>query len=424
MSPINYSLCRLTAVLNEISRIKGAEFPYLHSKEALIQIEKKFIEHEIKIKSLSPGKSKEISYGFCSEALSDLFTYLPILGFILRSTNIRNAFEVYGPLLRIAQKVLGEKTRLILSSEWEKYPPFTYRDINWLPNYVLIGFPAPESSNPLLIPLAGHELGHTIWRSKWLQKKYQQNVELQLLQLIKSNAKKYNEIYPSHNITANNLEDNLFVKRTIAQPAQWALKQLEESFCDFIGYYLFDESYLHAFAYLISPQIEGHRTVLYPNILTRVRNLKKASVRFKLKQPSNYNTPNNYEDLFENMAEPYEGESGRKFLLSLADGATEALLAEMIAEAEEILSKAAVPILDVKIRDKILSDYKYVVPSIGSLSLTNILNASWIAFHDKNFWNDKPQMVDKNRALKELVLKNIEVLEIEQILKLAEAKNA
>ena len=34
---------------------------------------------------------------YCGEALLGLFSYLPLLGFILRSTNVRNAFEVYGP---------------------------------------------------------------------------------------------------------------------------------------------------------------------------------------------------------------------------------------------------------------------------------------------------------------------------------------
>ena len=32
-----------------------------------------------------------------------------------------------------------------------------------MPGFVLIGLPAQESSNPLLMPLAGHEMGHIVW---------------------------------------------------------------------------------------------------------------------------------------------------------------------------------------------------------------------------------------------------------------------
>ena len=59
---------------------------------------------------------------------------------------------------------LRRTTRLILSSEWT-YQPQVYPEKDFLPSYVLIGLPAPESSNPLLLPLAGHELGHSLWRA-------------------------------------------------------------------------------------------------------------------------------------------------------------------------------------------------------------------------------------------------------------------
>ena len=56
----------------------------------------------------------------------------------------------------------NRETRLILSSEWD-YSPFMYDQITDLPSFVFIGLPACESANPLLLPLAGHELGHSVW---------------------------------------------------------------------------------------------------------------------------------------------------------------------------------------------------------------------------------------------------------------------
>jgi hypothetical protein len=103
----------------------------------------------------------------CGLSLNALFVAMPLAGFLVRSTNVRNAFELYRPLLRLARDLLEptvtpdqRRTRLVLSSEWE-YSPLSYSELPDLPGVVLIGLPAPESSNPLLVPLAGHELGHS-----------------------------------------------------------------------------------------------------------------------------------------------------------------------------------------------------------------------------------------------------------------------
>ena len=47
-----------------------------------------------------------------------------IVGIIIRSTSVRNGFELYAPFLDICHRLLGDDARLILSSEWQ-YVPFT-----------------------------------------------------------------------------------------------------------------------------------------------------------------------------------------------------------------------------------------------------------------------------------------------------------
>jgi hypothetical protein len=77
---------------------------------------------------------------------------------------VRNSFEAYDPLRELAHKLLDYKPAIILSSEWE-FSPFTYPAISDdLPDFVFIGLPACEAGNALVLPLAGHELGHSIWR--------------------------------------------------------------------------------------------------------------------------------------------------------------------------------------------------------------------------------------------------------------------
>jgi hypothetical protein len=411
-----YSVSRLNSVLEEIGRLKESEFPYPHSRDALVRIEQLFLAHKAKLEGLSADKKPAIVQMFCATALTDLFKYLAFLGFILRSTNVRNAFEVYGPLLRLSQQILGKNTKLILSSEWEEYSPFTYRPISELPNFVFIGFPAPESSNPLLIPLAGHELGHTIWNVKLFAAKYAEKIEERIIAEIRNRFDKYTEFYSAH---ASKKEDiipeNLFVKRAIALPTEWAIKQCEEFFCDFVGLYLFDVSYLHAFAYLFAPTA-GQRSILYPNTLTRVEKLKEAAARFSVDAEGAYKVPDNYAALFRNKTELPPNEEQKKFLLSLADAASNGLADDLINEAKSVLSAANVPLLSSDEKKRILECYKFVVPAVRVPSLSTILNAAWDVYHDRNFWEHMPQIESRRRALKEVVLKNIEVLEIEQIL--------
>ena len=120
------------------------------------------------LQQFDDSSNPEVVKQQCALGLRALFIYLPLSGFILRSTNNRNAFEVHGPLLRLAGSILEPgvikkdfKTRLLLSSEWDYSPLLALYPA--LPDFVLIGLPAPESANPLLLPLAGHELGHLVW---------------------------------------------------------------------------------------------------------------------------------------------------------------------------------------------------------------------------------------------------------------------
>lgn len=48
-----------------------------------------------------------------------------ILGMILRSTNVRNPFELYFPFKRLAKTLLDGNVKLLMSSEWD-FVPFTY----------------------------------------------------------------------------------------------------------------------------------------------------------------------------------------------------------------------------------------------------------------------------------------------------------
>lgn len=176
MSSISFARDRVSRILSTIHNLKEAEFPYSHSKEALSHFKDLFNEMKDLLDALQENwvndpATKNVVNLTCSQSQELIRDHLPLLGFILRSTNVRNSFEIHGPLLKLAQKLLKKDTKLLLSSEWD-YSPLTYSEIKEMPSFVLLGLPASESSNPLLIPLAGHELGHSLWEEAGIEEVY------------------------------------------------------------------------------------------------------------------------------------------------------------------------------------------------------------------------------------------------------------
>lgn len=249
---IDYAKQRVSSVIKEIDRLRQSEFPYRASRDCLNELKEIFNRRLFALETAPPGSAS--ARNECTVSLFNLFVYLPILGFILRSTNARNTFEAYGPLLQLGQRILGKGNNLILSSEWD-YSPYVYKSIADLPAFTLIGLPASESSNPLLVPLAGHELGHSIWASERTLLKFDEIVKNSVLQEIDKRWSEYSEVYPYQE------KGDMWTGKTAEIPHLWAMLQMEEIFCDFVGLRLFAESFLHALTYLMSPRLPGERSL-------------------------------------------------------------------------------------------------------------------------------------------------------------------
>lgn len=57
------------------------------------------------------------------------------------------------------------------------------------------------------------------------------------------------------------------------------------------------------------------------------------------------------------------------------------------------------------------------VPIENARSLSDIVNCGWTALDDSEFWAQLDHIPDRNKTLKELIIKSMEVFEIEQIRK-------
>ena len=404
-----YTRRQVSAFLEEIERLKDGEFPYPNSRSALVEIAKVFSNHLDYLEKITPTNDAKVVRRACDAAVDGISYYLPILGFILRSTNVRNAFEIYGPILQLAQKLLGPSTKLIISSEW-KYSPFIYVGVKHLPDFVFIGLPAPESGNPFLVPLAGHELGHSIW-TRYIENEvsvYQHYVKRLIDTIvgeIRADPDSYNKVF--RDVDLAKLDTDLIAWETWQQAFHWGLSQAEECFCDFVGVRLFGESFLHALAYILCPMHSGLRSLQYPNTKRRIQYLAEAAKKFSVK------LPDAYDSLFEDLGHPKD--LRQQYLVRLADKGAQLLIPDLISKSDEICTSVNIPLEDPKKVGEILESFRLVTPGRNARYLGNILNAAWKAFHDPSLWSDLKHLPSKEVVLNELVFKTIEVFEVEQM---------
>ena len=416
MKQPDHTLLCLANFQEEILRLKEAEFPYSHSKQALDRIEdlvKSYIERLRKLSKASPLILKQQ----CAIATAKIWEFLPILGFIIRSTNIRNSFEVYGPVLRMARSLLepgiplgSHKTKLLLSSEW-LYSPFIYREFKELSDFVLIGLPAHESGNPLLIPLSGHEFGHRLWVIQKHRDTLRLAVEQEVISIITARWTEYTQAFPLLGVTPTDLQTNLFAIESYGNSIEWALKQLEETFCDFVGLMLFGKSYLFAYAYVASPLSLGVRSPRYPNSIARIQNLLQIASILNITMPPDFLS--SFQDAPASNLSP-----GEKFQLKVADETAANLVSIIQSKAQLYITAVKLQLPPSAEEDVIVKRFRHAVPAENISNWVSILNAGWTVYEDGDFWKMYPSLYEnKNRVLKELMLKNIEIFEIEQIIR-------
>jgi hypothetical protein len=406
MKALTYTKKRLESFLSTIDQVKQFDFPYKDSIHALETIEAILKEHRQTLDKLTTTTPKATKDAACVACTRDLAQNLPLIGFIVRSTNVRNAFEVYSPLFRIARQVLGPKTRLVLSSEWN-YSPFILTYTTDFPNTVFIGFPATESSNPLLLPLAGHELGHAIWANLVDSTVFFDALENAIPNAILAQPNKYKEHFGD--FETNAISSDLVHRANWIIARDWAFTHVQETFCDFIGLRIFGVAYLNSFSYLLSPFPEPV-SENHPSLSKRAADLRTAATEFGFDCPDDFVT---------GFPKAKDAPTSRqKYLLDLAEKAASSLVAQLISEADLIIKDHNVPTPSEHALEDIYAHYKdYIAPACKGGSLVDIVNAAWLAYNDKDLWSH--ESIDPSewpRILGDIVLKNIEVFEVEQLL--------
>jgi hypothetical protein len=415
MDVLASSIARLRATVQLTKELSSIDFPHSHSRDALRQISEIFEADLKQLELLGATTDPLVVHALASAQARKLFELYPLLGIVLRSTDVRNAFEIHGPFLRIVRQLLGPNSKLVISSEWE-YSPFTFLPPTayGLADTVFIGGPASEASNVLVIPLAGHELGHNVWAKQRRRDQLGPKIFGEMLTHLQTTRwSDFSSLFPQV-AKPQDLSD-LLGQQTWALAWNWAIRQCEELFCDFIGIAIFRESFLHAASYLLAPGLPSMRSVLYPS--------SKRRAEYHVLAATNYGigVPVDYVDRFDDESHPTE--QPLKILLEVADYGASRLVSTLIAEADATIRNAGVtgpPSAEVA---AIQHCFAQCVPAQKLASLPSIINAAWgLHLSGMKEWRTMyPDLADCEprllSLLNDLVLKSIEVFEIEQRLR-------
>lgn len=226
-------------------------FPHDDGIWALDEIRKLTIEKQKRLLRANSNLGSETVALSYDSVKRFVFKHTKTLGIISGSKNVKNNFEIYFPLKRLACELLGDETRLLLSSDWE-FIPFTWSiGTRNLPNLILVGSPATEAPNLLSIPLSGHEIGHSIFLKEKLREFFRDQAKSILAKVDPEETE---------------VDENSI------------LAKIEEIFCDLFGLWIFRDAYLLSFEYFLAPGL-GDATQSHPTDIARLEIMKRACDR-------------------------------------------------------------------------------------------------------------------------------------------------
>ena len=265
-----------------------------------------------------------------------------------------------------------------------------------LPNFVLVGGPAPESGNVLIVPLAGHEIGHWAWGKLDVENRVRPKIFQEFLNYVQQNKDYFDDLavrIDTETGGAGNLSD--FVLNCLS-------KKAEEVFCDLFGLYIFGAGYVYAFEYLLAPGF-GSRNRSYPPELQRIVILAQAASVYGI---------NISPEAFDGWRRPAAPKTLEDKAIEVADCVLETCVSLLIDETCELLKDRGItPVRNDKVR-AVREAFSRGAPYGEGATLPEIVVAGWEYVREQGGLAN-PKEYDKYDMLQELMLKSVEVSEVE-----------
>jgi hypothetical protein len=401
---------KLDAALRSIELVISKNHPFTEGPDALQGIKRHLVELRNRI--LRTGQSEALVKQACKVAIEQLAEIVPLVGFIDRSTDVSGPVEFHKPFSRVVRKLVGPNVKLILSSMWN-FSPYTIaypEDVpKYVENFVYVSFSFSEADNAFLTPLAAHELGHNLWNRDKVKLSLKGPVGEEIHRLI--NAKNLNrQVYAAGQAIGL---DDLFGQMSWQPVSDWAIKQLEESFCDFVALYLFGPSYIYAFAHYLSPGLNASEP-RYPQAHERFSSLLQLASEEGWKLEEAFSV-----GLFDVSNRPIDAgsNSSMEIMLEMADQVRKKLVPKVAGIARSIVEGGGLLFGESGI-DELSKQLSQGIPCSGAGSVMSLINAGWVVFIEKFFKNSGQEfwglpLEEFPRILNEILLKSLEIHEIE-----------
>lgn len=404
MRDVAFALLKVEGVLETISDLLALDYPFRDSVEALSLLRADFLSLKQDL-LLATNASVRVRQMQAQLTLRSIQDKLPILGIIQRSSETTGPVEFHGPFLSLVRKFLPD-ARVVIASDW-LFSPYTYiyPDLFENQDFVFVSIPFSESDNGLISPLAGHELGHNVWRKRNLQGHLLEDANSEVHRLAQN---EFQKILKEEIKTTGTTGTQLFEPSSTDKAVLWALSQCEEMFCDFLGLALFRESFLHAFEYLLAPWDFPRGVPTYPGMKDRI------SAQIRCAEMWGIKIPDSYAQSFKN-AESNGGSATR-----MADLVAIALIPKIIYLAELEVSNSG--LIDRPSDESILAmemAFENGCPPESVNSLSGLLNAAWnrqirlssefTDYQNAAAYANHSKMIGHNN---ELLLKALEILEV------------
>ena len=373
-----------------MQRVGASGFPYPESEKALQAIAGRLADAAESVKAAKSLTEETV----CASANRDLWRFHEAIGCVLRSTDDGIAFESYPSLLRMVRQVVGKSRALVMVSGWE-YSPLVYPS-TLLDGFVFISMPAAEAGNPLLLPLAGHELGHPCWGgSDWSKRAAGLIVQ------------EYGRMRSEPGSTLVQEADPQRAREFAEEMMDLCLFQLEEIFCDALGVALFAESFPCAFAYLLSFR-SGQRAKTYPATWLRAEMIRVACRRCGAV------VPDLFEAEYSKCTPPASIQGPLRDASATADLIAARLAEQVVDWAVEHAARSTDTRPNKQAVDNIASAFDVGVPASGAHQLVDIISAAWRFSSTRVDAGWMPSLTREERRLllHDLTLKTIETSEI------------
>jgi hypothetical protein len=394
-----FAFQKLNSAISTIEAIIDGEWPYDDPRDAILIVLDDIKQVLTSLNELDIDASEEIIRRKCRVAHDTIADTIAFLGFVLRSTNLRNAFEIYTPLRMLGKQILGDHIKFVISSEWN-YVPFVYPiPKKALSEFVFVGLPATESENALLVPIAGHELGHAVWRRNEFGSRFRRDIHIKIIEIVRENWNKYKIIF-GKKTNQSNFDRDIISLDVITKINNNSMRQLEEVFCDIIGLAIFGVSYTYAFSYVLGPDSKTRIAPIYPP------NLKRAKYIIEAAEILNIKIPNEFQGIFRNLGETKDAQ------LIISDEVTESFVSSVIKLVHTFVLERNLISPTEEGKNRSFDCLTKLRPVEGENCIADIINAAWEIRFDLANWKVPGVLENKKiHVLNDLVLKSFEVVE-------------